>query len=180
MISGSDAATGKCHPYFDVHSFQASYGQPPSPEFAELTHGLAGRGPSGLMGHDACDRWTATKKIIEAAGLDPEKWGLCEICGGHGDDPATREASEAWEKTEPPKGDGWQLWETVSEGSPVSPVFATPEELADWLVTPGNDTSVTEGTTREQWLKMIKAGWAPSMVLSEKGMQSGVAFVGDE
>ena len=29
------------------------------------------------------------------------------------------------ERREPPIGDGWQVWETVSEGSPVTPVFAT-------------------------------------------------------
>lgn len=75
---------------------------------------------------------------------------------------------------------GWQLWETVSEGSPVSPVFDTPEELAGWLV--ANDTSITAGTTREGWLKMITAGWAPSMVYTpEAGIRSGVeAIAGDD
>ena len=32
----------------------------------------------------------------------------------------------------PPLGDGYQLWETTSEGSPISPVFKTIEELAKW------------------------------------------------
>ena len=33
---------------------------------------------------------------------------------------------------EPPAGDGYQLWETCTEGSPVSPVFGTLEELSEW------------------------------------------------
>ena len=34
---------------------------------------------------------------------------------------------------------GWCLYETVSEGTPVTPVFATPEELIDHLATVGQD-----------------------------------------
>ena len=47
------------------------------------------------------------------------------------------------------------MWETTSEGSPMSPVFATPEELADWLSETG--ASLFGGTTaqRDQWLKII-------------------------
>ena len=78
-------------------------------------------------------------------------------------------------KIHPPTGDGYQLWETVTEGSPISPVFATPEELADWLVAPDNDTSITRGTTRDQWLAMIRGpGWSPSMIEGDgKGVRAG-------
>jgi hypothetical protein len=31
---------------------------------------------------------------------------------------------------------GWQMYETVSEGSPISPVCATKDELAAWLSSP--------------------------------------------
>ena len=34
---------------------------------------------------------------------------------------------------------GWCLYETVSEGTPVTPVFATAEELTDWLCDKGQD-----------------------------------------
>lgn len=36
---------------------------------------------------------------------------------------------------DPPKGVGYQLWETTSEGSPISPVFKTIEELAKYCET---------------------------------------------
>lgn len=32
----------------------------------------------------------------------------------------------------PPKGDGYQIWELTSEGSPISPVFATLDECCEW------------------------------------------------
>lgn len=99
---------------------------------AQLTTGLAGRKMS-FFGHDGIDRWTATKKVQEAASL-PEDWGVCRTCGGDAIDPAVKEAYKAWEPVNPPSGEGWQIWETVSEGSPITPVFATAEELADWCV----------------------------------------------
>ena len=57
--------------------------------------------------------------------------------------------------TEPPKGNGYQLWETVSEGSPSSPVFKTAEELAKWCET--NATIfASEKCSYDKWLKMFK------------------------
>jgi hypothetical protein len=105
--------------------------KPPRENVAELTGGLAGRPPRLPFGHDACDQWSATSAIIKAAGL-PEDWGTCPVCRGHAIHPDDIALSEAWEPTEPPEGDGWQLWETTSEGSPVSPVFETAEALAGW------------------------------------------------
>lgn len=33
---------------------------------------------------------------------------------------------------QPPEGEGYQLWETTTEGSPMSPVFKTLNELCRW------------------------------------------------
>lgn len=58
---------------------------------------------------------------------------------------------------EPPTGEGFQLWETTTEGSPQSPVFASVEELADWCE--GNATTFAScKVSREQWLKMFGKG----------------------
>ncbi|MGN6103996.1 MAG: hypothetical protein ACTHU0_02730, partial [Kofleriaceae bacterium] len=40
-----------------------------------------------------------------------------------------RQLYEEWREYEPPEGPGYQLWETTSEGSPMSPVFSTLEAL---------------------------------------------------
>jgi hypothetical protein len=108
---------------------------------------------------------------------------LCKECDGEGyvwiSEEAKRRADE-WTQTEPPEGEGWQLWETVSEGSPVSPVFATPEELAAWLAGPESSQrdSVTSDLTEAQWLKFLTGpGWAPSSIIRNGVMMSGVAGV---
>lgn len=86
---------------------------------------------------------------------------------------------------EPPKGydfqktDGYQIWQDVSEGGPVSPVFLKPEDLAKWMVK--NDDSVTKDTTYEGWLKFIKSeSSAPSMMMSNQGLKSGVATLNNK
>lgn len=67
------------------------------------------------------------------------------------------------------------MYEDTSEGTPISPAFATPEELARWLVDNkasafGSDTGSYEG-----WLRVAQGGWAPSMVFSSAtGLVSGV------
>lgn len=105
----------------------------PGPDAVVLSTGLAGR-PPGWGGHDAIDRWSATSKIAEAAGV-PEGWGTCTTCNGEGTVATAeqRAAYDTWVGTAPPTGEGYQLWQTVSEGGPVSPVFATPDELATWI-----------------------------------------------
>lgn len=82
-------------------------------------------------------------------------WPIGQVWEGFlGPDPA--------DDTPPPSGDGYQMWETVTEGSPCSPVFANAEELATWLSE--NDDSVTGGSSAEDWLRFINgAGWAPSL-----------------
>ena len=46
---------------------------------------------------------------------------------------AEQAAYEAWTPTDPPTGEGFQLWENVSEGSPASPVFPTRDALVEWM-----------------------------------------------
>lgn len=133
----------------------------------------------GGMGHDSINAHVCIEARCKREGVPVE----CATCAGDGsrwDSEEAEAAAEAWEPEEPPVGDGYQIWETVSEGSPVSPVFATPEELADWMV--ANDDSITRDATRTQWLAFIRGpGWAPSLALDpEHGVRSGVeALAGD-
>lgn len=87
----------------------------------------------------------------------------------------TKRLSNEWhenEKYEPPGGEGWQLWETVSEGSPISPVFGSPEELARWLTT--NDKNSGD-MDYESWLRFIKEkGWAMSGMFIDGKVMTGV------
>jgi hypothetical protein len=94
----------------------------------------------------------------------------CPDCQGHGNI-ATAEQRAILEV---PTGEGWQAWETVSEGSPITPVFATDEELIYWLVTEGTHSGDSPWKTRVQWdvpfrrsaaETFVHQGWAPSMIV---------------
>jgi hypothetical protein len=68
------------------------------------------------------------------------------------------------------------MYETCSEGTPISPAFATPEELAHWLADNNASAFGREGATYEQWLATCKSGFAPSAVfIPGQGLMSGVA-----
>lgn len=144
--------------------------RPPGPQIAELTGGLAGRAPRSPFGHDAIDRWNAVKAIVVAAGLD-EDWGICPVCEGHAIHPDDRPAQEAWERTDPPEGEGYQLWETTSEGSPISPVFATLDELCEYAQ---DNCTVFGGSTATaaEWKSMLDAGFVAMTMTNPDGTKA--------
>lgn len=106
----------------------------------------------------------------------------CPHCDGEGaiwPSEEDRELYESWKRIEPPAGEGYQIWETVSEGSPISPVFSTPGDLARHMA--GTTWGADKGTSCATWLKFIEGpGWAPSMVSTEKGLVSGVEAAASE
>jgi hypothetical protein len=71
------------------------------------------------------------------------------------------------------------MYETCTEGTPISPAFATPEELARWLADNGASAFGSDTATYEQWLATCRSGWAPSAISSPAtGLISGVAATG--
>ena len=170
MLSGSDSLRGSNHPYFyNMEGLYHGDDGCPGKEMAELTQGLSGRKSSGF-GHDSCDRYTAVKKIINAAGLS-EEWGWCKKCNGDGIHPEYKERYETWEEHHPPIGEGWQMWETISEGSPISPVFKTPEELATWMSNADNGRWC--GGRYEAWIETIMLGGCVSGMMVDDVMLKG-------
>lgn len=127
------------------------------------------------FGHDACNQWACIKAKCKRLGY-PD---TCATCKGEGcvwESDSAKQAYENWEEEEPPTGEGWQMWETTSEGSPISPVCESPEALARWLVDNKASAFGGDGATYDQWLNMINAGWAPSAVgIPGTGLISGVA-----
>lgn len=108
-------------------------------EMATLVIRLAGTAsitdvPPGLLATLIRDR------LLKAAGYKcKDNWGRCPVCRGDGldPDPAIKKAYHSWRPKGPPRGRGYQLWETVSEGSPVSPVFATKDQFVRYLTGEG-------------------------------------------
>ena len=105
------------------------------------------------MGHDAINSWILTEVRAKRLGV----FGKCPKCKGKGETKLPRKMKKRyknWHAYEPRTGPGYQLWETCTEGSPVSPVFESAEELADWCA--DNATIFArEKTSRENWLKMF-------------------------
>lgn len=110
-------------------------------------------------------RKKAKEQNLSCHSRSMEHFGLprhCPLCDGYGDVFESEKACDQfrnWTKEYPPAGEGWQMWETTSEGSPISPVFASPEELARWLAANYPD----EGTA-EDWGVVIHGGYRPSFV----------------
>jgi hypothetical protein len=124
------------------------------------------------FGHDSINQWIVVRAECERLGVESK----CTVCGGDGElwsSEGDRAAYETWTPIDPPQGEGWQVWETVSEGSPISPVLPTDEELVWWLVTDGG---YSEAGARG----FVKVGHAFSLVMdSERGVRSGVEACAD-
>lgn len=101
--------------------------------------------------------------------------------------PPSREYYRPWSDDE---ATWFQLWETVSEGTPVSPPFSTKEELADYLADNGDfwdqkrciepdwdrlwgGTPGVSGWGKERAYRFVNVGWAPSMVATSAGVIDG-------
>jgi hypothetical protein len=144
----------------------------PRPTAAEVNEwSLAG------FGHDSINAMIVIRARCERDGVSE----TCPSCDGHGSHEAyagQRAEAEAWEPTEPPAGDGWQLWETVSEGSPISPVFASAGDLAAWMSNPERGKDWVPPAVAA---KFVAEGWAPSLIGSpETGIVSGVEVIGSQ
>jgi hypothetical protein len=170
------AALIKANRLYDfTHTFDpVNRWQPKVPPYVPTPHEVNIWSISG-MGHDAINQSVCVRAECERRGVAV----TCASCDGNGDiwpTVAAKEAYDAWEQIDPPSGDGYQIWETVSEGSPISPVFASPEELARHMA--GTKWGGDDGTPYETWLAFIRGpGWAPSGMLSAAGFQTGVVAV---
>lgn len=113
------------------------------------------------FGHDSINCGVVIEAHCNRLGVSQ----LCAACEGQGSVeayPGQRAEADAWEPEEPPVGEGWQVWETVSEGSPITPVFPTPEALIDHLVYVG---AWGKKWQRESAEAFVKDGWAPTGIV---------------
>ena len=101
-----------------------------------------------------------------------QKQGLQETLDWYGQAPDINNYIPDWPDSERTH---IQMYEDTSEGTPISPVMESAEELARWLADNNASSFGSSGATYDQWLGMIKAGWAPSMVISGGEIKSGVA-----
>lgn len=108
----------------------------------------------GTMGHDSSNAWIATEALAKHKGV----YGLCDYCNGDGEIWASEEIKqlhENWEPFDPPKGEGYQIWSTTTEGHPMTPVFPSLEALCEYASTNVTTFGTSHFATKEQWMKML-------------------------
>ena len=72
------------------------------------------------------------------------------------------ELRKLWHR-EVPKGEGYQLWENTTEGSPSSPVFKTLEELCEYAE--DNCTVFADiKISKEEWMQKLNDGYVSHTV----------------
>lgn len=65
------------------------------------------------------------------------------------------------------------MYEVTSEGTPISPAFETPEELARWLADTNARVFAGERLSYADWLRIAQGGCVPSLTIApEHGLQS--------
>lgn len=127
---------------------------------------------------DAAAQWKEAFRKWEAG--EREEWigdsangqEFWEYYGG----PPDREYYRPWRDEE---ATWFQVWETVSEGTPVSPPFAAKQELIDYLAEHGDRWNQMSWSRASAENFINGPGWAPSIIVDSKGVRTGVEALGD-
>lgn len=142
--------------------FKPLHGCSFSEELAEWEDGAAAWERGEIRNYGPGERWKPkSESALECA--DFAEW--------HGAKPSSEDYMPDFA---PGTATLYCMYEDTSEGTPISPAFETPEELARWLVDNNASAFGGEPASYEGWLRVAKGGFAPSMVLSSAGLQTGV------
>lgn len=99
----------------------------------------------------------------------------CDYWEYYGNPPERESYRPSWNDEEKT---WYQVYETVSEGTPVSPPFATKEELIDYLVAHGDFWDQRRGDggyDRKTAGKFVYGdGWVPSMIITGGKIYKGI------
>lgn len=128
------------------------------------------------------------KEACEEYGYDARD-AYAAFCDYDGGPPDHIYCRPNWSKSE---ATWFQVYETVSEGTPVTPAFETQAELVDYLVENGDfwdqkrraDPNRFIGINCAPWPrdraeKFVGSGFAVSFVVDKKGIRSGVEALSD-
>lgn len=97
--------------------------------------------------------------------------GLQEAIEWCGNPPNINDFMPNWPESERTH---YMMYEDTSEGTPISPAFATPEELARWLADTGASSFGSDTASYESWLRVANGGFACSAIVIGGVMQNGV------
>jgi hypothetical protein len=113
---------------------------------------------------EALNEWIAGREAWNAPGNEQAKAHGCTWEEWEGKAPDPDYYRPAWP---PGTATAYQVYETVSEGTPVSPVFETREQLIEWLCNDGRGMGIG-GTrsplSREAAERFVETARAPSII----------------
>lgn len=89
-------------------------------------------------------------------------------CAGARPDP-----SEYMPRWPAPECSHWQMYEETTEGTPISPVCSSAEELARWLTDHDANAFADSTTSYQDWLSLIRQGSTYSAVVTSEGVKAG-------
>jgi hypothetical protein len=126
---------------------------------------------------DDLDRWRSDRptRLDDIAEIERDLgkpiWASVEdYCGKR---PSDADGEDYQPEDWPPEHErGWVVYETVSEGTPITPCFATAAELIDWLAEKG--TAWDGPMSREGAARFVESGWVPSMIVGGGVVRAGL------
>lgn len=105
--------------------------------------------------------------------------GLQEALDYYGQAPDVNDYVPEWTEAE---ATWFQVYETVSEGTPVTPPFATRDELVEYLVKYGDfwDQHGGNGGRSRKAAEafVMEDGWVPSMIVENGKITEGIEIAG--
>lgn len=120
---------------------------------------------------DACNEWyTGLQEWLNGENTQADEFGYPKTVAGYincdgGTPDADYYRAEQWTEEQ---ACCYQYYENVTEGTPLSPVFETLQQLEDWLVQ-------DQGHSRAAAKNFCKSGYAPSMIfIPDKGFRMGI------
>lgn len=122
----------------------------------------------------AFSRWCKNYQLWKQ-GKHPDQPRDCEFWEWEGDPPSPEYYHPDWDDAT-----HYQMYETTSEGTPISPVFATPEEVARYCADNNVSAFADITATYEEWLRVANGGYACSAVIEKGKLDSGVAALTDK
>jgi hypothetical protein len=108
---------------------------------------------------------------------DASHTDIASFADWDGERPDEKDYMPDWSDTERTH---YQMYESVTEGTPISPVMESPEALARWLADNKASAGPYATATYDQWLAMIEAGSSVGSFVMNRGTgecMSGVEAV---
>lgn len=105
------------------------------------------------MFHDSSNQRICVQARAKRLGV----YGKCPTCKGTGElwiSENSKRKAVLWRETPPPSGDGYQLWENTTEGSPITPVCPDLHSLAVWAA----ENKVDPEMTVDMWIRNLVHG----------------------